>query len=55
MMVLAFQAHSVFGQTTKTADMKSVERGRYLAKVAGCNDCHAPRYAQTAGKVAEKQ
>ena len=35
-------------------DMKSVERGRYLAKIAGCNDCHTPGYAQMDGKVPEK-
>jgi hypothetical protein len=21
-----------------------IERGRYLAKIAGCNDCHTPGY-----------
>ncbi len=32
----------------------SVERGRYLARIAGCNDCHTPGYAQSGGRVAEK-
>jgi mono/diheme cytochrome c family protein len=32
----------------------SVERGRYIAKVAGCNDCHTPGYAMTGGTVPEK-
>jgi mono/diheme cytochrome c family protein len=32
----------------------AVERGRYIAKVAGCNDCHTPGYAMTGGQVAEK-
>ena len=41
-------------QSSPTPDMKSVERGRYLAKIAGCNDCHTPGYFQTGGKVAEK-
>jgi mono/diheme cytochrome c family protein len=31
-----------------------VERGRYLVKVAGCNDCHTPGYLQADGKVDEK-
>ena len=31
----------------------SVARGRYLAKVAGCNDCHTPAYAMTGGAVPE--
>jgi mono/diheme cytochrome c family protein len=30
------------------------DRGRYLVKIAGCNDCHTPGYAETAGKVPEK-
>lgn len=32
-----------------------VERGRYLAKTAGCNDCHTPGYMQSAGKVPESR
>lgn len=35
--------------------MGSIERGRYLAKIAGCNDCHTPGYAQNGGKVPEVQ
>jgi mono/diheme cytochrome c family protein len=31
-----------------------VQRGRYLAQVAGCNDCHTPGYMETAGAVDEK-
>ncbi|AMO22000.1 hypothetical protein GCM10027034_22760 [Ramlibacter solisilvae] len=33
----------------------SIERGRYLARIAGCNDCHTPNYPQSAGKVPEKE
>lgn len=36
------------------ADAKSIERGRYLARIAGCNDCHTAGYAHTGGKVPEK-
>jgi len=32
----------------------SVERGRYIAKIAGCNDCHTAGYLMSAGKVPEK-
>ena len=32
----------------------AVERGRYLVKIAGCNDCHTAGYAISAGKVDEK-
>ncbi|HXH83721.1 MAG TPA: c-type cytochrome, partial [Candidatus Tectomicrobia bacterium] len=31
------------------------ERGRYLMKIAGCNDCHTARYAETAGAVPEAE
>ena len=41
-------------QTTK-ADKAAVERGRYLVKVAGCNDCHTAGYAFSGGKVPESQ
>ncbi|MBI3357284.1 MAG: cytochrome C [Nitrospirae bacterium] len=30
------------------------ERGRYLVKIAGCNDCHTAGYAEAAGKIPEK-
>ncbi len=35
------------------ADPVLVDRGRYLTRTAGCNDCHTPGYAETAGQVAE--
>jgi mono/diheme cytochrome c family protein len=33
----------------------SIERGRYLARIAGCNDCHTPGYSQSGGKTPESQ
>jgi mono/diheme cytochrome c family protein len=30
-----------------------IERGRYLVRIGGCNDCHTDGYAQTAGKLPE--
>lgn len=33
----------------------SVERGRYLSKIGGCNDCHTPGYGMSGGKVPESQ
>lgn len=29
-------------------DRVQIERGRYLVKTTGCNDCHTPGYAQRA-------
>lgn len=34
---------------------QSIQRGRYLVQVAGCNDCHTSGYMQTDGKVPEAQ
>ncbi len=34
-------------------DARVIERGKYLAQVAGCNDCHTPGYLQSEGKVPE--
>lgn len=31
-----------------------VERGRYLSRIAGCNDCHTPGYLLSEGKVPEQ-
>ncbi len=38
----------------KSPDTKQIERGRYLVKITGCNDCHTSGYTQKAGKVPEK-
>ena len=32
-------------------DKDMVERGRYIAKIAGCNDCHTPNYLHSEGNV----
>jgi mono/diheme cytochrome c family protein len=37
------------------ADQRTLERGRYLAVVGGCNDCHTPGYLQGEGKVSQAQ
>ena len=43
------------GMAAETGDdARLIERGRYVARIAGCNDCHTPNYAQTGGKVPEK-
>ncbi|MGZ5229911.1 MAG: cytochrome C [Burkholderiales bacterium] len=31
------------------------QRGKYLVKISGCNDCHTPGYAMSGGKVPESQ
>jgi mono/diheme cytochrome c family protein len=37
-----------------TVDMKQVDHGRYLAIIAGCNDCHTPGYLLSEGKIEEE-
>ena len=32
-----------------------VERGRYVVKTTGCNDCHTPGYAAVGGNVEERR
>jgi mono/diheme cytochrome c family protein len=47
---------SAVAQATKAPKADpNIERGRYLVKIAGCNDCHTPNYPQSAGKVPEKE
>ena len=38
-----------------TAEAKSIERGRYLVKLGGCNDCHTSGYGPTSGMIPESQ
>lgn len=35
-------------------DVKLVEQGRYLVKIAGCNDCHTAGYVRSSGKIPER-
>lgn len=42
-------------QSGKAPDRASIERGRYLIKISGCNDCHTPGYGMSGGKVPEQQ
>jgi mono/diheme cytochrome c family protein len=48
-------AYGVLAETQKAQGpkMEEVERGRYLAVIAGCNDCHTPGYLLSGGAVQE--
>lgn len=50
---LVFAAYT--GDRSETEDVSTVERGRYLVKIAGCNDCHTPGYAAHAGTLPESR
>lgn len=41
-------------QERASRDATLIERGRYMVRVAGCNDCHTPHYARTGGRVDER-
>jgi mono/diheme cytochrome c family protein len=36
-------------------DAATLERGRYVLKIGGCNDCHTPGYGVGGGNVPEAQ
>ncbi len=40
--------------TAQTMDAQTVDRGRYLVIIAGCNDCHTPGYLRLAGETPEE-
>jgi mono/diheme cytochrome c family protein len=42
-------------QAVGGAAQASVERGRYVVRVMGCNDCHTKGYAEKGGGVPEQQ
>lgn len=46
---------SARAQGAKPASTADIERGRYIVRTSGCNDCHTPGYMDTAGKVDEAQ
>ncbi len=50
----ALAAGGAHADGARMTDAQMIERGRYITKIAGCNDCHTPGYAPTGGKVAEK-
>jgi len=43
------------GASEPALDSKMVERGRYLARVSGCNDCHTPGYIMNDGNIPVEQ
>jgi mono/diheme cytochrome c family protein len=45
---------AALAEPAKGHDKNLVDRGRYLVRIAGCNDCHTPGYLQAEGKVDEK-
>ena len=40
--------------TAQSLDAQTVDRGKYLVMIAGCNDCHTPGYLLSEGKTPEE-
>lgn len=38
-----------------TGEAEKIERGRYLIRIAGCNDCHTANYGMLDGQVPESE
>ncbi|MCM2264720.1 MAG: hypothetical protein NDI73_05945 [Desulfuromonadales bacterium] len=38
----------------QTEDQATIERGRYLIKISGCNDCHTEGFLDEGGNMPEK-
>ena len=54
--MLALASATAAAQAVKQqARDAAVERGRYLVKIGGCNDCHTVHYPQKAGKIPEAE
>ena len=54
LVAVAAVAQSASAQTAKKADPQ-IERGRYIVKTTGCNDCHTSGYAMAGGDVPVSQ
>lgn len=54
-VAVAFAAVGGAVAVDKGADRATLERGKYLVTIGGCNDCHTPRYPESDGKVPESE
>ena len=43
------KAEAVADKPAGMSDAELIKQGEYLARIAGCNDCHTPGYAESAG------
>jgi mono/diheme cytochrome c family protein len=43
------------GAAAQEPEASSIERGRYLVRIGGCNDCHTAGYPQSGGDVPESR
>jgi len=55
LVLAATLAVTTFPAIADDATAAKIERGRYLVKIAGCNDCHTPGYMSMEGQVPESE
>lgn len=55
LLVLLLAGLANTGHASESNETERLQRGRYLATIGGCHDCHTPGYAISAGKVPESQ
>ncbi|HMA88664.1 MAG TPA: c-type cytochrome [Burkholderiales bacterium] len=53
--MLAALGGQAWAASEKLKQDPAIERGRYVVRTSGCNDCHTPRYAEKGGNVPEGQ
>ena len=55
LVTVCSHAQTLSQKKASPADQQQIQRGKYLVKVTGCNDCHTAGYAMAGGKVPESQ
>jgi len=53
--VLAMGTVSASARAAEPPSAETVQRGRYVTMIGGCNDCHTHGYAPSGGKVPESE
>lgn len=53
-LFLAFLSLSTGTNQAIAQTARTLERGKYLVQIGGCNDCHTPEYLLSEGKTPEK-
>ena len=53
-LFLAFLSLSTGTNQAIAQTAQTLERGKYLVQIGGCNDCHTPEYLLSEGKTPEK-
>jgi mono/diheme cytochrome c family protein len=54
-IVCALAASQLAATALAASNNAQIERGRYVALIAGCNDCHTANFIQSGGKVPESE